>query len=205
MVPLTDGCRSILKVALKPKKRQTIFYALTVKGPNMASHPKRPLDPNQLAKLIVDIASGEMVEDTRAPLTPAQEFARAGGLKGGRARADALTHRGARPFRALIDTGATSTMIAPRVVTQLGLQQVNKRLYGGLGGLSWRPGYLFHVAFYETPPVDESDISKIRICLREINGGELLDEHTFEVLLGMDILTTGNLQITKDGGFSFSF
>lgn len=113
--------------------------------------------------------------------------------------------KGAKPFRALIDTGASSTMISPRVVTALGLQQVNKRPYSGLGGLSWRPAYLFHVAFYETPPVDESDISKIRICLKEINGGELSDEHTFDVLLGMDILTTGALRIDKDGTFSFSF
>ena len=113
--------------------------------------------------------------------------------------------KGARPFRALIDTGATSTMIAPRVVSVLGLQQVNRRQYGGLGGLSWRPAYLFHVAFYEKPPVDVNDISKIRICLKAINGGELSDEHTFDVLLGMDVLTTGNLHVSKDGSFKFEF
>jgi hypothetical protein len=113
--------------------------------------------------------------------------------------------KGAKPFRALIDTGATLTMISPRVVSALGLQQVNKRLINGLGGLSWRPAYLFHVAFYETPPVDENDISKIRICMKEINGGELSDGNTFDVLLGMDVLTTGNLHVDKDGTFSFSF
>jgi hypothetical protein len=56
----------------------------------MVKHPKRPRDPNQLAKMIVGIASGEVREDKPAPLTPAQEFARSGGLKGGAARADAL-------------------------------------------------------------------------------------------------------------------
>lgn len=56
----------------------------------MPKHPKRPRDPNQLAKLIVDIAAGDVVE--AAPIaTPAQEFARSGGLKGGKARAEALT------------------------------------------------------------------------------------------------------------------
>ena len=59
--------------------------------PIMAKHPKRPRDPNQLARLIVGIASGEVAQDKPAPLTPAQEFARSGGLKGGAARREALT------------------------------------------------------------------------------------------------------------------
>jgi hypothetical protein len=55
--------------------------------------PKRPRDPNQLAKLIVDIATGE-VEDTvseskRHP--PANVRGRVGGVAGGVARAKALS------------------------------------------------------------------------------------------------------------------
>jgi hypothetical protein len=97
-------------------------------------------------------------------------------------------------------------MIASRVVSQLGLQQVNKLPFDGMGGISWRRGYLFHVAFYESPPpTDSNPVSRIHICRKEINGGELSDEHTFDVLLGMDILTTGNLQIHKTGTFSFEF
>jgi hypothetical protein len=38
-----------------------------------------------------------------------------------------------------------------------------------------------------------------------INGGELSDAHTFDVLLGMDVITTGNLQIDKAGTFRFTF
>lgn len=54
----------------------------------------RPRDPNQLAKLITEIASGE--QDDR-PLTPdgrdlaAVLLGRRGGLKGGKARADSLS------------------------------------------------------------------------------------------------------------------
>jgi hypothetical protein len=54
--------------------------------------PKRPRDPNQLAKLIVDIATGNH------PNTPTDErklatteSRRKGGLKGGKSRAEALT------------------------------------------------------------------------------------------------------------------
>jgi hypothetical protein len=51
---------------------------------------KRPRDPNQLAKLIVDIAIGE-VEDTASPSKREPSKRRTGGLKGGKARASVLT------------------------------------------------------------------------------------------------------------------
>lgn len=47
---------------------------------------KRPRDPNQLAKLIADIATGEVSEKATVP-----SRRRKGGIKGGRARAVALT------------------------------------------------------------------------------------------------------------------
>lgn len=52
---------------------------------------KRPRDPNQLAKMIVDIATGE-AEDTESPKKRAASVkGRSGGLKGGKARAKTLT------------------------------------------------------------------------------------------------------------------
>ena len=51
--------------------------------------PKRPRDTNQLAKFIVDVATGEVEAEVEAP--PVNEFARAGGLKGGKARAEKLS------------------------------------------------------------------------------------------------------------------
>jgi hypothetical protein len=40
---------------------------------------------------MIDIASGEIEDKTPAPDSAASEFARQGGLKGGRARADKLS------------------------------------------------------------------------------------------------------------------
>jgi hypothetical protein len=54
----------------------------------MAKTPKRPRDPNQLAKMVVDIAAGETEDIMETPLT---KRARAGGAKGGPARAASLT------------------------------------------------------------------------------------------------------------------
>jgi hypothetical protein len=70
-------------------------------------HPKRPRDPNQFAKLIVDLATGEATDPAATepapdpdptPETPKPEkdpaavsHGRRGGLKGGKARAASLT------------------------------------------------------------------------------------------------------------------
>jgi len=59
----------------------------------MPDRSRRPRDSNQLAKLIVDIATGE-VEDTAADdgKNPAAvALGRKGGLKGGKARAESMT------------------------------------------------------------------------------------------------------------------
>jgi hypothetical protein len=55
---------------------------------------KRPRDPIQLGKLIVDIATGQVedrLEDNKAEAAVAR--GRKGGLKGGAARATALDHQ----------------------------------------------------------------------------------------------------------------
>lgn len=64
--------------------------------PNRSSKPKRPRDINQLAKSIVDIATGETPatkpEDSgKNPAAVA--LGRLGGLKGGKARAASLTKK----------------------------------------------------------------------------------------------------------------
>jgi hypothetical protein len=56
----------------------------------MAKHPKRPRDVNQLAKLIIEIASGDS-DDSLPASSPMAELGRAGGLAGGTARAKKLS------------------------------------------------------------------------------------------------------------------
>jgi hypothetical protein len=57
----------------------------------MTKPPARPRDANQLAKLMLDIATGD-VEPAPAVKNPhAVELGRRGGLKGGAARAASLT------------------------------------------------------------------------------------------------------------------
>ena len=58
-----------------------------------AKRLKRPRDPVQLGKLVGDILTGQVKDQPpkQEPISPAHEFARKGGLKGGRARAAVLT------------------------------------------------------------------------------------------------------------------
>lgn len=61
--------------------------------PKRSSKPKRPRDSNQLAKLIVDLSTGqagdESDDDGKNPA--AVELGRKGGRKGGKARAANMT------------------------------------------------------------------------------------------------------------------
>jgi hypothetical protein len=52
----------------------------------MSKTPKRPRDPNQLARFVVDLATGEVAEDA----APSEARAK-GGRAGGAARAKSLT------------------------------------------------------------------------------------------------------------------
>ena len=59
-----------------------------------SSKPPRPRDPNQLAKLIVDVAVGDMNDATLTPdgkNAAAVALGRRGGLKGGYARAESMS------------------------------------------------------------------------------------------------------------------
>jgi hypothetical protein len=53
--------------------------------------PKRPREPNQLAKVVVDIATGELPDSVFQEKRPSPRRGHAGGVKGGSARAAKLT------------------------------------------------------------------------------------------------------------------
>ncbi|MBC7783608.1 MAG: histone H1 [Burkholderiales bacterium] len=58
----------------------------------MAKNPKRPRDTNQLAKFIVDVATGNAPAEPESNKNPAAvALGKLGGAKGGKARAAALT------------------------------------------------------------------------------------------------------------------
>ena len=67
--------------------------------PNMAKHPKRPRDPAQLAKLIVDIATREVSDEKQAPATGDGGRAQLHGLRACRPSDDPRLRRKAAKLR----------------------------------------------------------------------------------------------------------
>ena len=60
-------------------------------GEAMSKHPKRPRDPMQLAKLMIDMATGEVPNDSpKGPESKLTVARRKAGIKGARARTKKL-------------------------------------------------------------------------------------------------------------------
>lgn len=120
-------------------------------------------------------------------------------------------------FAALVDTGAQKTMITTNVVNTLGLQAQGQIPIQGVGpNITWHNGYLFHVAF-TMPVVGPAAVAMppgqmqlmVHVNPNVIYGAELTAPAgapaAFDVLLGMDILSSGHLSVGANGQFSFSF
>ena len=90
---MTDKAK---KQARKALQRWETEGGATEQGSQVPKRKKRPRDANQLAKSIVDIATGETEDREPTPEEQGKDPAavslgRRGGLKGGKARATSLT------------------------------------------------------------------------------------------------------------------
>jgi Aspartyl protease len=116
-------------------------------------------------------------------------------------------------FKALVDTGAEVTMISPDVASKVGLTPIGQIPIQGVGHtMTYHNAYLFHVAFVvplvhmgQPLPAGGAD-TVIFMQPNPIYGGEITSsgDH-FDVLLGMDVISTGSLAVEGNGTFSFSF
>jgi hypothetical protein len=117
-------------------------------------------------------------------------------------------------FKALVDTGAEVTMISPDVAGKVGLTPIGQIPIQGVGHtMTYHNAYLFHVAFVvplsqtgQPLPAGAGVDTMIFMQPNPIYGGEITSsgEH-FDVLLGMDVISTGSLAVEGNGTFSFSF
>jgi len=117
---------------------------------------------------------------------------------------------------ALVDTGATTTGISANCAVRAGLTPIGRIPIHGVGGTVNQNSYLFHVGFpfafppgvlapNHPPPSAGQQQLQVHILDKVIHGCEFHAPPTFEVLLGMDVISTGTLVIQGDGNFSFSF
>jgi Aspartyl protease len=125
------------------------------------------------------------------------------------AGAGTLTASAPKSFKALLDTGATATCITKNVADLVGLLPIGKVPIHGVSGLSYHNNYLFYVGF-QVARNDFADlpgqVMETHVADVYVQGAELIiPGGEFDVLLGMDILSTGSLAVEGSGTFSFSF
>jgi hypothetical protein len=110
-------------------------------------------------------------------------------------------------LNALVDTGAQSTCITKSAATRLGLTPIGAIPIQGVSGRSLHNNYLFKMGFSLTQ-TDEVGVvtSNLHFLNQPIEGVEFHSGSSdFDVLLGMNVLSVGDLTITRDGRFKFSF
>jgi len=111
-------------------------------------------------------------------------------------------------LKALIDTGAQGTSITLQAAERLGLEPTGMIRVHGFGGAKNHNCYLFKVGFVD---LRESELGLLKpefhLVDAEIRGAEFDcgPDADFDVLLGMDVLSTGTLTVANTGKFKFSF
>lgn len=110
------------------------------------------------------------------------------------------------PVKALLDTGATNTSISPQAVQRLGLSFVGRKHVVTANGYRRAKCFSFRVAMINLTADPGAAGSPFFVLPDPIAGTELnADQFTFDILLGMDVISQGDLTIRRDGSFTFEF
>jgi len=109
-------------------------------------------------------------------------------------------------YQALIDTGASSTCLSAKVVSEAGLVPTGKTMMQGATGASATNQYSFGVGFPFNQRVEPSGTATFDMEVKAVQGLEFASAGgAFEILLGRDIICQGVLTLSWDGHFSLSF
>jgi hypothetical protein len=89
---------------------------------------------------------------------------------------------------ALLDTGATNTSISDTLADSLGLRTVESYKVESAGGIHTADGYIIDVAL------------RNMVSFTDIRSATFVKNDQFDIIIGMDILTQGDLAITNGNG-----
>ncbi len=103
---------------------------------------------------------------------------------------------------ALVDTGAQGTCITRRAAQELGLTPIGLIPVQGVSGIQYHNNYLFQIGFAD---IQQHEIgfagSEMHIFPQPIEGAEFDSGNAdFDILLGMNVISTGDLTITGRAG-----
>jgi len=105
---------------------------------------------------------------------------------------------------ALLDTGATTSGITPRVVDALRLVGYGKRPIGSAQGDGQAERYLFRIGLYPTSAIDDGRPG-FPFTFEAIMGFGLTESFRLDALLGMDILSQCDFRMDRSGRAILSF
>jgi Aspartyl protease len=115
-------------------------------------------------------------------------------------------------FKALVDTGASGTCITPQTAAKVGLSPIGKVPVQGVGGIKYHNNYLFYLGFTVLLPtaaiaaaVSPPIAGQLYLLPNPIQGAEIDAGGMFDVLMGMDVISSGSLKIEGDGTFSWAW
>jgi predicted aspartyl protease len=95
---------------------------------------------------------------------------------------------------ALVDTGATTSAITPRVARALGLQRLGKRPLGSAQGEGQAERYVFRLAL----PTISDGAPSFPFVFDRVQGFELAEAFSLDALIGMDILSQCDFTMRRD-------
>jgi hypothetical protein len=105
---------------------------------------------------------------------------------------------------ALLDTGATTTGITPRVIDALGLLSFGKRPLGSAQGDGQADRYLFRIGLHATAAAGEGT-SAFPYVFDATMGFGLNESFRLDALLGMDVLSQCDFRMDRTGHAILSF
>lgn len=97
-----------------------------------------------------------------------------------------------KQYTAIWDTGATNSVITKKVVDDLQLKPINVTEIHHAGGTSMSNVYLVNIIL-----PDGVMVPNVRVTLAELTDLNIPEEHQSHVLIGMDIITTGDFAVTN--------
>ena len=101
-------------------------------------------------------------------------------------------------LRGLIDTGAQRTCITKSAARQMGLRPRGKMRLGSVYSIEQHNQYRFVLgALYDDGG------TRGYFWFDEVVGVDFRDNEDFEVLIGMDIISQGDLTVRRDGSFDW--
>lgn len=111
-----------------------------------------------------------------------------------------------REAQALVDTGATSTAIAPWLADELGLEPMGRRVIGTAAGQRRATAYRFSLGFQASALLAPSGLTAGPVFLpNEVYGIDFTEGIDFQILIGMDILAKGSFEMHPDHRWRFAF